>query len=357
MYILVIIISINMSCIIHNPFKYRGVNRMNSDNYITTKEVAQRLNKSISTIYRYVNEKKLRPVYEDKWQIDSSLLFREEDVDRLIEEQQNKPGYTTGEVAAKLSKHPSTIAMYIKTGKLKTERKKYKGRILNFISLEELDRIKEEFGEAEKGYLNIFDKQNNIYLYQSYRDYNGNTARIMSLEEPLVAELENGSNINIDMLKHNGYVPVFDLKPHKYISKKGYLRFQFKEKPYLNSSQLNLIETLIIGMGYKNVKIREDKEDLTVFVKPGLLKVTRSSLISCNDELNAHLAFGSIVQRHDGLLLQSDYMPVLTHVRKDIKEKLKHFSRLEKVTLDDYLESIIDKHFELLKNDREYEGS
>lgn len=315
---------------------------MNSDNYITTKEVAQRLNKSISTIYRYVNEKKLRPVYEDKWQIDSSLLFREEDLDRLIEEQKNKPGYTTGEVAAKLSKHPSTIAMYIKTGKLKTEKREYKGRIINFISEEELKRIQIAFGEKETGYLDIFDKRYNVYLYQSFNDSKGKTARIISIGNPGVAELEDGSKMNIEQLYKLGFLPVYNFKPKSYITKKGYIHFKFSEP--IHSIHLNIIESLILNAGPKNVKIRrEESGGLGVFVKPALISINHNAYLSL-ELLNNHLISGSMVQRHDGILLQTNYTQVLSQVQKEIKQELKHRAHLNGMTLDDYIENILIKH-------------
>ncbi|SEO09311.1 DNA binding domain-containing protein, excisionase family [Terribacillus saccharophilus] len=322
---------------------------MNSNNYITTKEVAQRLNKSISTIYRYVNEKKLRPVYEDKWQIDSSLLFREEDVDRLIEEQQNKPGYTTGEVAAKLSKHPSTIAMYIKTGKLKTEKREFKGRILNFISEQDLETLQKEIGEKESGYISIFNKQHNIHLYQSFQDSKGSKARIMSLDGPGVAELEDGNRIGIERLFQLGYTPYYNLKPQRYVTKKGYIQFQFRGSINPKSIHINIIESLIINMGHKNVKLREEEWGLNLYVKPGLIR-NNDNLYLTYESLNSYLVDGYLIQRHDGILLQTDYMPILAHVSKSTKDNLKHYSKISKLSLDDYVESILEKHFNEIKD-------
>lgn len=316
---------------------------MNSGNYITTKEVAQRLNKSISTIYRYVNEKKLQPVYEDKWQIDSSLLFREGDVDLLMNEQQTKPGYTTGEVATKLSKHPSTIAMYIKTGKLKTEKKEYKGRILNFISEQELDRLKKEIIKNENEYLNIYDKQHNVYLYQSFRDHNGNRARIMNLGDSGFAELENGSRVSAERLNELGFLPLYQLKPQKYVTKKGNVHFHFEKNSNLVSNHLNIIETLILCMGEKNVKIRKEESGLAVFVKPGLLTINQKAYPSL-DVLKSHLISGNITQRHDGILIQTNYTQILSQVQKEIKQELKYRAHTNKMTLDDYIESILIKH-------------
>ncbi|MFJ6414349.1 helix-turn-helix domain-containing protein [Terribacillus saccharophilus] len=318
---------------------------MNSDNYITTKEVARRLNKSISTIYRYVNEKKLRPVYEDKWQIDSSLLFREHDVDQLMNEQQNKPGYTTGEVAAKLSKHPSTIAMYIKTGKLKTEKREYKGRILNFISEDELEKLHKEIGEKGSGYLNIFDKQRNIHLYQSFQDSKGNKARIMSLDNHGVAELEDGSSISIEKLYQLDYLPVFDVKPQRYVTKKGYVHFRFREPIHSKSTHLDIIESLLINLGEKNVKIRAEERGLNVFVKPGLLKTIKTSNLSFEYELlNTHIKSGILIRRHDGILLQTNYTQLISQVHKDVKQNLKIMAHSKGMTLDDYIEGILTKH-------------
>lgn len=322
-------------------FKYRGVNRMHRDNYITTKEVARRLNKSISTIYRYVNEKKIRPVYEDKWQIDSSLLFREEDVERLIKEQQNKPGYTTGEVAAKLSKHPSTVAMYIKTGKLKTEKREYKGRIINFISEEELRRIQAAIEEKGTGYLDIFDKRYNVYLYQSFNDSKGKTARITSIGDPGVAVLEDGSKMNIEQLYQLGYLPIHNFKPKSYITKKGYVHFKFSEP--IHSIHLNVIESLILNVGPKNVKIRREESGLGVFIKPALISINHNAYLSL-ELLNNHLISGSMAQRHDGILLQTNYTQVLSQVQKEVKQELKYRAHSNGMTLDDYIEKILIKY-------------
>jgi hypothetical protein len=89
-------------------------------------------------------------------------------------------------------------------------------------------------------------------------------------------------------------------------------------------------------MGRKNIKIREEERGLTVFVKPGLLKITHTSHLNI-ELLNKHLTTGNLIQRHDGILLQTDHTPILTHVRKDIKDTLKLYSKSEKVSLDDFI--------------------
>ncbi|WP_158595152.1 helix-turn-helix domain-containing protein [Oceanobacillus piezotolerans] len=75
---------------------------MEQQELLSTKEVAERLGLTVTTIYQYVKNKKLVPVYED-WTVDETMLFYESDVEKL--ENQRPTGYTTSEVAKKLGVH------------------------------------------------------------------------------------------------------------------------------------------------------------------------------------------------------------------------------------------------------------
>jgi predicted XRE-type DNA-binding protein len=112
-----------------------------------------------------VKEKKLRPVYEDKWQIDSTLLFRKEDVLKL-QKQLEKPGYTTGEVAEILEIHPTTVSSYIKKGLLKAEKDFHigLGKEVYFIKEEELERFQREYQTNNKS-KQFFIQNGNYYLF------------------------------------------------------------------------------------------------------------------------------------------------------------------------------------------------
>lgn len=74
------------------------VMRENQKEMVTTKEAATILNVKPSTIHKYVREGKIKPVYEENWQIDATKLFYLEDVERL-KNKNKKPGITTGEAA------------------------------------------------------------------------------------------------------------------------------------------------------------------------------------------------------------------------------------------------------------------
>lgn len=47
---------------------------------IKTSEAAEILQVKVSTVHKYVKEGKLKPVYEDDWQIDTTKLFYEDDI-------------------------------------------------------------------------------------------------------------------------------------------------------------------------------------------------------------------------------------------------------------------------------------
>jgi predicted XRE-type DNA-binding protein len=116
-----------------------------------------------------VKEKKLRPVYEDKWQIESTLLFRKEDVLKL-QKQLEKPGYITAEVAEILEIHPTTLSSYIKKRLLKAEKDFHigLGKDVYFIK-EELERFQREYQTNNKS-KQFFIQNGNYYLFQSLRN-------------------------------------------------------------------------------------------------------------------------------------------------------------------------------------------
>ncbi|MBU8854964.1 helix-turn-helix domain-containing protein [Bacillus sp. FJAT-26377] len=86
----------------------------NPSKIITIEVVMEMLSiSSKKTIYTYIQQGKLNPINKDDWHIEGRYEFDLEDVVRLQEELK-KPGLTTKEVAQQLDISVTTVNKYIK---------------------------------------------------------------------------------------------------------------------------------------------------------------------------------------------------------------------------------------------------
>src|SRR5690606_27247431 len=117
---------------------------------LSTKEVAKKLGVTVTTVYNYVKNKKLTPVYDD-WTVDETMLFYESDVERLLN--QRPIGYTTSQVAKRLGVHQTTISKQIKEGKIPAEKIRYRGRMTYFVQEETLKKLEQKYlSDKEKSF-------------------------------------------------------------------------------------------------------------------------------------------------------------------------------------------------------------
>ncbi|PMC36294.1 hypothetical protein CJ195_15920 [Bacillus sp. UMB0899] len=322
------------------------------NNFLTTQEAANILDVSVPTIYNYIKENKLKPVYNDKWRIDKTLLFRPEDIERIALEN-NKPGLSRGDVAERLNVHPSTVTSYFNQGILKYFIQEYKGRELHFVTEEELDSfIRNNEKSRKKKKKKFFNKKLGVYLFQKL--YNKNLkeyARIMELHgDQCKVTTEQGRVLTLSEILSEGYelIDTDVIQGKNYITKKGYATFSFKKPHYVNSPILNVIDLFYKNLGLQNMRITTDNDLISIEVKPTIIMVDHISLFESEISLmKQYCKVGEVTIRHNKILIESNLEPLLVHVPKSIKKLIIKSSNEKGITIEDYVTSVLEEKFEV----------
>jgi hypothetical protein len=312
---------------------------------INTKDAAELLGVKTSTIHRYVKDGKLEPVYKENWQIDGTKYFYLDDVKKLIE---LKPGITTGEAAKILSLHPTTITQYINRGLLKTEKKLYKGRELHFINSEELERFKESYETKKKWeQKEFFDKDSGYGWFQLLMKVEGEkeVGRIVfnAEDEPfLLTNMDR--KINLEDIKKEGFIPLYPLSEADYIHKKGYVKFSFPYTDQISNEVYEAIDVFYRFIGPKNMKMTVHKHTILVEVKPFLIPLEYSQPIS--ELISNNLMEGKLIQRHDGIYIDSDLETITFSLPSKLKKAIKEDSEKLNLTMEEHVLEIINLKYQ-----------
>lgn len=316
----------------------------NTDKILTTKQVAEMLDLSIATIYKYIKEKRLRPIYEDSWHIDETHLFKKEDVETL-KEKLEKPGLTTGEVAKQLQVHPTTVAAYIKKGELKATKQLYKGRNLYFISEDEVANFKKEHPKQQKRRKKEFySKSTRLYLFQTVKNKQTfELGRIMKLSTGN-GEIwtESGEIIACDHMQQHDFFVVENFLEKDYITKRGYVIFRFPLPKHIASPIFSLIESFYRELSYRNIRVTKREQHIQLEVKPCFIKELKED--SHPYEINVlqkHIIKGSVIKRHNGLLLESDMEVLTINLSSSLKNRLKNLAKHQDLTMEEYVRKLI----------------
>ncbi|NGY69680.1 helix-turn-helix domain-containing protein [Bacillus megaterium] len=142
---------------------------------------------SKKTIYTYLQQGKLNPINKDGWHIEGHYEFDIEDVVRLQEELK-KPGLTTKEVAQQLDISVTTVNKYIKQELLPAFQEEYRGFNCYFVNEEDLDEFKRTHEVGRKpSKRHFYHVEQNIALFQLFvkkDEIKEQFARIISVEDP-----------------------------------------------------------------------------------------------------------------------------------------------------------------------------
>lgn len=320
---------------------------MDDNKLLSTKEVAALLSIAPITVHSYVRQGKLKPLYQDKWQNDKTLLFKIEEVEKLKAVTLKPEGMTTGEVAKALDVHISTVNKWVKSGELPAEKKLYKGLEKYFISLEDYEVLKNTYEKQERN--SVWTKDRQFALFQSFiNEETGEFARLINIEEKEELLTVDGRKILLEDAVNAGFKAKYNLNEQDYITQRGSATFRI---PVQLNSIANLayrvIDFFYIYVGPKNVKVTYAEQHLEIEVKPVMIKLINELQGQFIEELNllSKTVFnGSTDIRHNGFLISSDIEKINFHVTNDQKNKLKKLAKTERVSLDDYIRTIVVKH-------------
>ncbi|MET3195282.1 helix-turn-helix domain-containing protein [Gottfriedia sp. OAE603] len=320
---------------------------MDDNKLLSTKEVASLLSIAPITVHSYVRQGKLKPLYQDKWQSDKTLLFKIEEVEKLKAVMIKPEGMTTGEVAKALDVHISTVNKWVKSGELPAEKKFYKGLEKYFISLEDFEVLKNTYEKQERN--PIWTKDRQFALFQSFiNDETGEFARLINIEEKEELLSVDGRRILLEDAINAGFKAKYQLNELDYITQRGTATFRL---PVQLNAIANLgfrgIDFFYMYVGPKNVKVSYSEQHLEIEVKPVMIKLISELQGQFSEELNLLqrvVVNGDAQIRHNGFLISSDIEKINFHVTNKQKSKLRDLAKTEGMSLDDFIRTIVEKH-------------
>ncbi|MCM3619816.1 helix-turn-helix domain-containing protein [Sutcliffiella horikoshii] len=311
------------------------VNKKEEKNFLTTAEVAERLNVTPNTIYKYVREKKLVPLYDHKWRMRRTKVFAVEEVEKL-EKKFMKPGLTTGEVADKLGIHITTINAYIHDNVLKAEKQLYRGREIYFIAPEEVERWQREHhvvADQKVDRKDFYIKDKGLLLFQLFvNKYTHEHARLMTIKGSTGKIItENGEEYSLEVGTSRGFEPYQIIDNKEYNTKRGYVKFKFPRPHSIKSDVYAAIELVYIATGPQNIRYNIDAQYIEMEVKPVLIKSKDKQLL---DLFQKHLLEGKILIQQDGFYIDSDLETLIITVPSQLKEYIRKRAKKENKSME-----------------------
>ncbi|UYP07235.1 helix-turn-helix domain-containing protein [Priestia megaterium] len=279
---------------------------------------------SKKTIYTYIQRGKLYPINKDDWHIEGRYEFDLEDVLRLKEELK-KPGLTTKEVAQQLDLSVNTVNKYIKQELLPAFQAEYRGMNCYFVNEEDLETFKRTHEVGRKpSKRHFYHAEQNIALFQLFvkkGEEKEQFARIISVEDPIMAVTEQHEEMTLEELLHRGFEEAYEIKSKKTITKEGYATFTLKQTAYAKSQLYKLMDLFYQYLSPTNMRItpQEEKEQFIIEIKPVLLTESAQEIVEL---LESVLVSGKINKRSRGIYIDSDLEVVRVKVSSNLKEEL-----------------------------------
>lgn len=323
-------------------------NMKNDEKLLTTKEAAKILGVEPSTILSYVHDKKLHTYMPDPYQIASTKLFTEQEINRFKQENK-KPGLTTGDVAKLLKIHHQTVNTYIKNGELKATKKPYRGKDIYFVDEKDFEEFSQSYQNVKKqGMKEFFIKKKKIALYQLYRnELTHEYARIMNLTKDGDGYFKTNQDrmIHLNDDEANEFLPIYIVKELRYIQKKGYVIFEFNQTGDIMSPVFRIIDLLYKHAGPKNMKLLVT-DKIHVEVKPLVLELETQYLQEEINLLITHLKEGKVQYDSKTIVLESDVEPLIITLPLELKMKIKRDAENAGLSMDEFIVSIINEKYE-----------
>lgn len=311
--------------------------KQQENGYLTTQEVADYLGKSIPTIYKYMKEKKIEPIFDHKWRMRKTKLF---DRDKIEEFKQKitKPGKTTFKVAEELNIPYHTLMKFIHDGILPAEKKDFQGKDQYFIDDQDFNSF---IGSShwkryiEKREKDILSSQDEYLLFQSfYNPSSGACGRLM--ETGPAAKIITSSNeiITLEAALNEGFKPKMEISKMKYINRKGYAKFKFIKPFDIQSSVYKIIEKFYQSIGTSNMKMEVDHNHIYLDVKSSLFSIFEADEV---DLLKQSVVEGKIIEDPEGIIIDTNLEPLTIYLPSRIKESI----RQKAVEKDQSMEELV----------------
>jgi len=309
---------------------------------LTTNQAVEILGLSKQTIYNYVKNGKLKLVYED-WQIDGTMKFYRDEIDRLQSTAERPIGITVLEAANQLGVSKATIHQYIKSGKLSSEKVMIKGRNTSFIPSNEVEKLQSTF-PSNQNRKTYFSKDLAYCLFGLYikRDSN-EKARIIELNDDgdCVAKTNMGEFLNQMELVERGFYRAYDLKQVKHSTKRGNIIFRFPFPQSINAPIFSVIDTFYQKIGIQNLNLYIEGNTIIAELKPVKLQYEADRLEQDFEILQNCLIDGKLSSRPGLIVFSSNQEQLTTFVEDAMKVKIKQIALHHHLGIEEVTEKLI----------------
>ncbi|SDJ10868.1 helix-turn-helix domain-containing protein [Alteribacillus bidgolensis] len=316
--------------------------------YYVSKDLAELLDVTEATIYKYIRDGKVVPYNKSTWTIDGEYRFSEEETLKLIDAQEEKPGLSTKDVADRLGITAYTVSRHIKNGVLPAKRKKYKGLERYFVSEEDFKTyaLKVQSKKQEK----LYDEELGFYLFQPLYNQHGDlAARVVNLEEPLIQSI-NGEYFSIEEAKELSYEGERKkLFEGKKVRKPGFVIFSFPTTDNIHSSFYIFMDYIMNQVGLHNVVVKQNSSTITFSVRSydlTISKETEQLHIEIEEMINNYMIQGSFIQREKSIYLNSETDTIQAYIKTATKEKLKKEAIKVGVSMNEYVGNVLDRLYQ-----------
>ncbi|MDP5273566.1 helix-turn-helix domain-containing protein [Chengkuizengella axinellae] len=297
--------------------------------YMSITEVANEFNISKTSVYKLMEhsntEKRLEPINKETHRGDGGYRFKAQDVER-IKAFYEKKDLTSSDAAKILNVSTTYIHKLIKNKEIKYYEDEYKGKRTYFIKKEEVEQYKLDHPELEKNET-IYHKKEGLFLFQPFKkgDQLARIHKINSRGKKKVAAFlitENGEEIPYEKADEEGWKRGVVLEHKKNITTYGTAKFEFPKPAAINSLIYDMIVEMLKHIGANNMKI-DVGDKIVVEVKKSELKGIQSQThFDYIDAMKKFIVEGKIVEKYDGVLIDTGLTPMTFYVDEQSKEKI-----------------------------------
>jgi transposase len=329
---------------------------LDNQEYYTTKEVANMIEKSVPTIHKYVEQGKLTPV-EDLWGGHRGLLFEKEQIERFIQEMPNeKPGLTLNEAADHLQTNRSTVQTYLNEGLIPYTKQESHGREVTFIKQTDL----KEFSELGSARLqndrlkqrHFFNRKKKEAVFQRFSSPTIPEARLFrrGLGEWYFFVPQTDQTLSYKELSYEEGIYEHKLKadyPVEFGKRSGTPGYAKMKMPLRYSLTYQFVDLLYQYAHVANMYMDIEKDRLIVLVKDCVFFDVSEELASF---IKSRTEQGQVRFQRGVLAIESEEETLSVRLSRETKQWIKQFADENGTSMQDIASQIIEDRFIKVKN-------
>ncbi|RUS45001.1 MerR family transcriptional regulator [Cohnella sp. AR92] len=311
-------------------------------NYISQKEMANQLNKSVNTIRHWVEKGLITPVNPDTYRSDGGYRFTDEEYQKLKKKWFDQDTLFVVDAAKLIGVSKQYLGVLAKSDQIPSQMIMYGSQLRRVFKRSDCLALKESLDNSSSSplsrdsgrELNLY--KNNLRLFDSFTLHN---QKVVVLSVDPIRLMDQNMNI----IEPSGYLPTskpcLDLP---YERKTGRILFNFPRESDVNSKIYSLLTTMIEFMGTKNIRVFERENHYFVTCRIGRFKGSNSDY----KLLEQYLVEGNIHFNGEYIELEGSLVAKRTNYTKAIYERITELTHQTGNTFDQTVNLLLAKALE-----------